>query len=518
MKFRNGTHAMAVCVLATGAILGATQAAGSTMTGAFDTGPAGAPQQFNPLTATAGYSWFNKYFGTLVLYNVDMSRIDGDLASDWTVSPDGRKITFRLRKDVKWQDGQKFTAKDVKFTLDLLKNPDLPNQFWARLSDIQSVDAPDDYTVVLNLDKPNLALLDALTNVMIVPQHALANVPVKDLRTASWWKTGPVGTGPYKWGKYVPDQYVELDANPQYYRGRPKVDTLINRYFKDDGAAVLALQSGDIQYSYMSLAQVRNTKSDKFRTVAGPSRVLNYVGLNFADPRFKDVRVRQALLMAIDRAALVKNLYAGQAKLANCVLTDSHYVPGNLNPYAFNPAAAKQLLAQAGWDKIAGQPIELLTYYSDPVSKNAMAVIQSMLAQVGVNVQPRFVDAPTYGELVRGGKFSMVYAGVTNGPDPDVLTSVLKSDYAPPRGYNVMRVNMPALDALMDQGRAESDVAKRPAIYQDVCRYTNANLPWLPILEANRFAGVSTHVQDFVWTPAPGGGRYMDHAERWSIK
>lgn len=518
MKIQIGARAFAAYVIAASAMLGMADAGAGTLTGAFDAGPGGAPQQFNPLIASAGYSWFNKYFGTLVLYNVEMNKISGDLASGWTIAPDGKTITFQMRPDVKWHDGQKFTAKDVKFTLDLLKNPDLPNQFWARLSDIQSVEVPNDNTVVLHLDKPNIALLDALTNVMIVPEHALAKIPVSDLRTTAWWKTEPVGTGPYKWGKYVPDQYVELDANPAYYRGRPKIDALVNRYFKDDGAAVLALQSGDIQYSYMSLAQVRNTKSDRFQTIAGPSRVVNYIGLNFQDPRFKDLRVRQAIMMAIDRADLIKNLYAGQAKIANCVLTDPQYVPSGLNPYAYNPAAAKKLLEEAGWSKIAGQPIELLTYYTDPVSKNAMAVIQSMLGAVGIVVQPRFVDAPSYGGLVRSGKFAMVFAGATNGPDPDVLSSALKSDYAPPRGYNIMHVNMPELDTLLDQGRAEVDLTKRPAIYQDMCRYTNANLPWLPMLEANRFAGVSNQVQNFVWTPAPGGGRYMEHAERWSIK
>ncbi|RAR53327.1 peptide/nickel transport system substrate-binding protein [Paraburkholderia unamae] len=518
MTVQARVRAIAAGAVAAASLFGAGEAPANTLTGAFDTGPAGAPQQFNPLTATAGYSWFNKYFGTLVLYNAEMTKIEGDLASDWNVSPDGKTITFHLRKGVKWQDGQPFTAKDVKFTLDLLKNPDLPNQFWARLADIQSVAVPDDNTVVLTLGKPNLALVDALTNVMIVPEHALASIPVKDLRTAAWWKTQPVGTGPFKWGKYVPDQYVELDANPGYYRGRPHIDALINRYFKDDGAAVLALQSGDIQYSYMSLAQVRNTKAERFRTIAGPSRVVNYVGVNFSDPRFKDLRVRQALLMAIDRAGLIKNLYAGQAQVANCVLTEPQYVPSNLKPYAYDPAAAKRLLDEAGWSKFAGQPIELLTYYTDPVSRNAMAVIQAMFAAVGVNVQPRFVDAPTYGELVRAGKFAMTFAGTTNGPDPDVLSSVLMSQYAPPRGYNLMRVNMPELDKLFDEGRAATDTAKRSSVYQDVCRYTNANLPWLPVLEANRFAGVSTQVQDFVWTPAPGGGRYMDHPERWSVK
>nr|CAQ51302.1 oligopeptide ABC transporter [bacterium AK-MB16] len=104
------------------------------LVGAFDLGPGGNPQKFNPLAASAGFTWYNKYFGTLALYDVGFEKISGDLAESWTMAPDGRLITFKLRKGVKWHDGKPFSAKDVKFTLELAKNPDSGSLFVARLT------------------------------------------------------------------------------------------------------------------------------------------------------------------------------------------------------------------------------------------------------------------------------------------------------------------------------------------------------------------------------------------------
>jgi len=222
--------------------------------------------------------------------------------------------------------------------------------------------------------------------------------------------------------------------------------------------------------------------------VSGPSHVLNYIGFNNSDPRFKDLRVRQAILLALDRQSIVKNIFAGTAELANCVLTLPKFVPADLNKYETNAAKAKSLLAEAGWEKLSGgDPVELLTYYSDQGSKDVMATIQSMLAAVGVKVNPRFVDPPTYAQIAESGEFSMVFAGQANGPDPSVLNSVLDSNYAPPRGLNRMRVSIPEVDKLIEAGKGESDDGKRSAIYQQLCRVTNAQLPWVPLWVANRF-------------------------------
>lgn len=500
-------------------VAGLGTASAQTFTGAFDVGPGGNPQKFNPLTASAGFSFYNKYFSTLTLYDVGLQKISGDLAENWSYAKDGKSLTIKLRKGVKWHDGQPLGAKDVKFTLDLVRNPEVASVFAGRLESVTNVQVVDERTVTLSLSGLDVSLPDAFTGIMILPEHLLGKTPAKDLRNSDWWKS-PVGSGPFKWTRYVPDQFVELEANKDFHRGKPKLAKLVNRYFKDGSSATIALRAGEIQYTYLTLDQVRENETTKaFNVVAGPSHVLNYIGFNNNDPRFKDIRVRQAILLALDRNALVKNLYSGNATIGNCVLTLPKYVPANIDKYETNVAKARALLAQAGWDSISrGEPVELVTYYSDQVSKDVMAALQSMLAQVGVKVAPRFVDAPTYGQLADAGKFAMVFAGQGNGPDPSVLNNVLDSSFTPPKGLNRMRVNIAELDTLIEAGRSEPDEAKRTEIYQQMCRLTNAQLPIIPLWVANRFGGFAKNAQNVVWTPAPGGGRYQDNPESWELR
>ncbi|MCV2370405.1 ABC transporter substrate-binding protein [Roseateles oligotrophus] len=516
-KRRNSLTIAAAIGLAAAASAGI--AAESTFIGAFDVGPAGNAQKFNPLTASAGFSFYNKYFSTLTLYDVGLQKVAGDLAQSWHYSADGKTLTIKLRQGVKWHDGKPLSARDVKFTLEMVQNPDMASVFASRLGAVADIKAADDATVVLALSAPDATLPDAFTNIMILPEHLLGKLAAKDLRSADWWKS-PVGTGPYKWNKYLPDQYVELTANASFYRGKPKLDKLINRYFKDGSSAAIALQAGEIQYSYLTLDQVReNEKNQAYKVVAGSSHVLNYIGVNKNDPRFKDVRIREAILLAIDRKAIVKSLYGGGATLGNCVLTMPKYVPADINHYETNVAQARTLLAQAGWDKLSkGEPIELLTYYNDQLSKDVVAALQFMLAQVGINLKPRFVDAPSFGPLVDAGKFSMVFAGSGNGPDPSALAPLLASAYAPPKGVNRMRVNSPEIDQLFQAGQRESDEGQRTEIYKNLCRVTNAQLPWIPLWVANRFGGFANNTQGVIWTPAPGGGRYQDLPETWSLR
>jgi peptide/nickel transport system substrate-binding protein len=145
-----------------------------------------------------------------------------------------------------------------------------------------------------------------------------------------------------------------------------------------------------------------------------------------------------------------------------------------------------------------------------------------MLAQVGINIVPRAVDAPTYNSIVLNAtpdvaQFQMVYAGLQNGPDAGSINVGLNEKQIPPAGPNVARVRMPDLTKALDSALAEPDSAKRDAAYQDVCKVMNTNLPWATLWVANRYGIVSTKVKDFVWTPAPGGGPYQANPQKWSI-
>ncbi|HWG83983.1 MAG TPA: ABC transporter substrate-binding protein [Deinococcales bacterium] len=512
------TAALTLGALAVGTTA-SSQVGTKTLVGGFDVGPGGTPGLFNPLTNTAGFTWLNKIYSTLVLYDVNFQRVQGDLASSWRVTTDGLKYTFTLRPNLTWHDGKPLTSEDVKFTLDLARNPEVGAIWQPRVESIRSVEAPNPATVVINLTRPNAALLDLLSQFMILPKHALGSVAPKDIRTSTWFSTSPIGSGPFKWSKYVPDQYNELDAFPGYWRGRPKLDKLVNRYFKEAGSAVIALRKGDIHFTYLSGDEVRGVRGDaNVRVIAGPSQVLNYVGFNNSDPRFKDLRVRQAFMYAIDRKTISDQLYNGAAVVQNCLYFLPKYQPAGLEAFEYNPEKAKQLLSEAGWDRIKGAPIEFLTYYGDQLSSDVQVAMQQMLAKVGIDVRPRRVDVPTYNQITSGNDFALVFAGLGVGPDPDTAVVALDSNNIPPKGGNRMKVVNPNFDRLFAQGQAETNTTKRNTVYQNICKEFNATLPWAPMWVAQRFGGVTKNVSGFVWTPAPGGGRYNDQAHLWTVR
>ena len=325
-----------------------------TITGGFDVGPGGFQGNFNPLAATGGFTWLNVYFEPLINYNADLTAIEGTLATEYSVNADKTEYTFKLARET-WHDGKPFTSKDVKFTVDLAKNGETGTVFAARLNAISSVETPDERTAVIKLSRPDAGLLATLTKLMILPEHALSGMTPKELATSTWWATKPIGTGPFKFKQYVTDQYVELTADEDYRLGRPKVARVINRYFKNPAAAVAALRAGEIQFTYVEPDDVPALKDTKsFRVIEGQSFVANYVGFNQQVPLWKDVRVRQAIMHAIDRQAIIDSLYGGAATVANCGYVAKQLVPEGLNPYKYDPAKAKALLAEAGWDKING--------------------------------------------------------------------------------------------------------------------------------------------------------------------
>lgn len=285
------------------------------------------------MTATAGFTWLNTYYEPLVIYNSDLTAIVGALASDFEVSSDSLSYTFRL-VDATWHDGEPFTSEDVKFTLELAKNPESGGLFAARLADIASVETPDEHTAVVTLSKPNSAILSVLGYVMMLPEHALSEIPVAEIGKNAWWSTTPISTGPFRFVRYVSDQYVELEAFEDYRGGRPKVDRLINRYFANPAAAVAALKAGEIQFSFVEPDDALTFEGDAdFRVIEGDSFVVNYVGFNHRAGIWDDLRVRRAVMHAIDRDAIISSIFGGAAKRADCGYVADQLVPEGLDAY-----------------------------------------------------------------------------------------------------------------------------------------------------------------------------------------
>lgn len=525
MRRLSRLSAIALAALVTTAAVPAfaAPAQAATLSGGFDVGPGGFQGNFNPLAATAGFTWLSIYYEPLITYDEKLQKVVGVLAQSYEVSPDQLTYTFKL-VDAKWHDGKPFTAKDAKFTMGLATNAKTGSVLAARLKAVSSAEAPDDHTLVIKLSAPTASILDTLTKVMMLPEHALASIPADQLAKNTWWSTTPIGTGPFKFTKYVSDQYVELAANTDYRGGKPALERVINRYFADPAAAIAALRAGEIQFTYVDANDVPTFKDNKaFKVIEGNSFVVNYLGFNHDSPIWKDVRVRKAVMYAINRDAIIKSLYGGAAKPANCAYVAEQLVPTEIDSYAYDPEKAKKLLEEAGWDEINGsKPITVLTYYTTPLATNVLAAVQAMLAQIGINIVPRAVDTPTYNSIVLNpqpdvSQFQMVYAGLQNGPDAGSINVGLNEKQIPPAGPNVVRARMPELNTTLDAALGETDSAKRNARYQDVCKVMNSNLPWATLWVANRYGIVSTKVQNFVWTPAPGGGPYKTDPQKWSM-
>lgn len=510
------------------------ESAEKVIIGAFDQGPGGYPERFDNFNATAGHYVFELYLSKLVRYcDTTLSKLCGDLAESWEISPDGKTITFNLR-DAKWHDGTTVTADDVAFTLQTQLIPGASRYSGAfsavqgaqdfsegKAPSVSGIQVVDPKTIKIVLDQPSASLLDTLSFIGIVQKKQWEGVNMAENSKSDIWKTNIIGSGPFKFSQYVPGQYTEYVAFDDYYGGRPQVDKIINRYFPEPGTAAIALQKGEIDFTYVTIDELQQLKDNPdLNIISGPSLVNLSLSFNTKlVPAFNDKRVRQAVMHAIDRETIIETLWRGSAKPSNCFYSPGGpYDAPNPNPYEYDPQKAKDLLKEANFNGDEVGELELFTYYGDQLSKDTMAVIAEQLAAVGIKTRLRFVDVPTFiSEFYTDDpKWGMAYAGSGNGPEPDNIYSTHHSSQAWPKGSNMTPINNAELDALLDAGRVESDPAKRQQIYQQVCQLLNEEVFFAYLMESTRFGAASKKLGNFIYTPSPGGGRYLAYPERWT--
>lgn len=502
--------------------------------GAFDQGPGGFPERFDHFNATAGHYVFELYLSKLVRYcDTTLSSICGDLAESWELSPDGKTLTFKLR-DAKWHDGTTVTADDVAFTLQtqLIKGAGRYSGFFSSIqgaqdfsegkaSSVTGIQVVDPKTIRIVLDRPNAALLDTLSFIGIIQKKQWEGVNMAENAKSDIWKTNIIGSGPFKFSKYVPGQYTEYVAFEDYYGGKPKVSKIINRYFPEPGTAAIALQKGEIDFTYVTIDELQQLQDNPdINIISGPSLVNLSLAFNRRlVPAFEDKRVRQAMLHAIDRKAIIESLWKGSAKPSNCFYSPGGpYDAPSPNPYEYDPQRAEELLKEANFDGSAVGELELLTYYNDQLSKDTLAVIAEQLSAVGIKTRLRFVDVPTFNSEFYSAdpKWGIAFIGAGNGPEPDNIYTTHHSSEEWPKGRNIDPIRSAELDKLLDAGRSEIDPATRQQIYQQVCQLLNQEAMRGYLMESIRFGAASKKLGNFIYTPSPGGGRYLAYPERWT--
>ena len=399
------------------------------------------------------------------------------------ISADGRTLTYHLRHDVRWHDGVPFTSRDVAFSYRAIMNPanNVPNRHGYDY--IASVSTPDRFTVVFHMKRPFGPAITTLFSdnqpSPILPEHLLGREP--NLNRVPF-NDHPVGTGPYSFVRWSRSDSIELAANDAYYLGRPKIARLSVRFIPDESSMINLVRTHEIdlftEASVNGYAQMR-TIPNVVTTLSDAHAAANVL-LNNTRPELRDVRVRQAIAAAIDKAAIVKKYLAGAGSVATADLPSFMWASDQQVPViAYDPAHARALLRQAGFvpapDGVVskdGRRLSLEFAYAQNVITSRLIVvgIQAYLRAVGIDVSVKGYSSQQMfagygaGGIFQNGNFDLAWYTMTLGVDPDSSGRFTCGAF-PPHGQNYSRYCNPAMDAAQKAGLSTSNEAARKVAY-----------------------------------------------------
>jgi peptide/nickel transport system substrate-binding protein len=473
-------------------------------------GSIGDAQRLIPMLASDGASgeisgWI---FNGLVKYDKKINLV-GDLAESFTASPDCRKVTFKLRKGVKWQDGPEFTSADVLFTYQKATDPKVATPYSGDFERVEKIEAPDPYTIQVTYKEPFAPGL-ASWGMGIIPKHLLDNA---DLNTSEFNRK-PVGTGPYRMKEWATGQKIVLTANETYFEGKPRVEEYVYRIIPDNATMFLELKAGGLDFMGLNPLQFqRQTETAYFKQFFNkyryPAFAYTYMGYNLLDPRFKDKRVRQAIAYATNRQSVINGVLFGIGRPATQpVPPESWAYNPDVPKYDYNPEKAKQLLAEAGWkdtnnDGILdkdGQPFAftLMTNQGNEERAKTAEIIQQDLKKVGIQVEIRVLEWQAFlHQFIDKKKFEAIILGWSLGRDPDAY-DIWHSSKTKEGEFNFVSYNNPEVDRLLLEGRKTCDQEQRKKIYNRIHALIAEDQPYtflyypdaLPVLH-KRFKGIS---------------------------
>ena len=423
----------------------------------------------------ASFQIIDLLYNGLVRYDNDLG-IEGDLAESWTVSPDGLEITFTLRRNVKWHDGEECTAADVRFTYELYVDPSTPTAYAEDFRQVSDFTVIDDYTIKVRYAEPFAPALISWST-PILPRHLLEG---KDVVTSPLARH-PVGTGPYRFRDWVTGDKIVLEANDSYWEGRPNIDRYVFRVIPDTATMFLELKAGNVDWMGLDpLQYTRQTETGYFTDNFRKHRYLNfqytYLGFNLQKPLFQDRRVRQALAYAIDKKELIDIVLLGLGEAAT-----GHYKPGTwvFNPdvkkYDFSPIRAVTLLAEAGWSDSDGDgwldrdgekfAFTIITNQGNKRRSRSAEIIKEKLKGVGIDVSIRIIEwAAFLKNFVRPRNFDALILGWSTTPDPDAY-DVWHSSKTGPDELNHVSFRNAEVDELLERGRRSFDRDERREAY-----------------------------------------------------
>lgn len=444
-------------------------------------------------------------FNRLMIYD-DEGTLQPELAESWEFDADNLVLTLTLRQGVKFHDGEDFTADDVIFTFDTIKNEDTDTGKRSNLQvagEFVTWEKNDDFTVTITSPEPFAPLLFSLNQIGIIPEHILS--ASSDINTDAFNKA-PIGTGFYKLSEWQSDQFMRFEANTEYWGGAPNNDGAVVFFHADTEVGSAALDAGDIDLMFTP-PEIQPRYEDN-----ADFTLHNYVyftpitvAFNHKHPILSDVNVRMAIAMAIDKQTLTDTVTKGRGIVANNQYADTGPLDryndyDNVAPIEFDPEGAMALLDESGYtmgtDGIRVSPdgerlsFNIITYSGFEEYVNDQVILQEMLGDIGIEITPQVVEYAT---------LEGMWADENDDPanraleleewphpfefDPDVYPE-LHSDNIPPNGFNYMWFEDDQVDELITRGRTTTDPDERVEIYKELDQRRAELLPVVQLYNA----------------------------------
>jgi len=414
-----------------------------------------------------------------------------DVAEKWE-TPDDKTIVFHLNPKAKFHNGQPVKAADVKWTYDSLMAADFISSKKSGYASVDHIEAPDEHTIIFKLKEANAGIFDNLT-LGILPTGADTNT----------YKTKPIGCGPYKVIDYRADDRVELESFDDWHLGAPHIKHVTVRIIPDATTRMLEMKRGTLNFEVnaISFENVHEfiDKPD-FKVVKSSGSVYQYIAFNLHDPALSKKEVRHAFAHAIDRERIIRDIQRGYAEPTESMLAKGHWArPDNLPSYPYDPAKAKQLLAQAGYPN--GLSVVFRTS-TDAEANSRAQVIQQMVKQAGIDMKIQSNETSTFLADIGKGNFQL-YSLSRNGiQDPDFYYILFYSKNVPPEGQNRGFYANPRIDELLLKGRSTFDRAKRKPTYEEIQKILADDLPYISLYLQNNVAVMRSNIDGYVQYPA----------------
>lgn len=438
------------------------------------------PSRLNPILAndSASSEISDWLFNGLFKYDKDGTPTV-DLAKSYEFKTPTHLI-IKLREDVLWHDNVKFTSKDVIFTYEKIIDPKVFNSIKSNFQQVKSVKALDDYTIEVIYSQAYFKALETWM-VGILPYHILKDE--KDLMTSSFNKN-PIGTGSYKLKEFKTAQDIELIANENYFEGKPKIDKILYKFLPDPNTSFLYLKQKNLDIGGLSPMQINRQIDDTFKKnytiIQKPSFAYTYLGFNLKDEKFKDIRIRQALSLAIDRQELVDILFFGYGQICNGpFLPNSFAFNDNIKAITQNIEKAKALLKEAGYDENNPFTFELVTNTGNDIRINTAQILQYQLQKAGVIMKIRVMEWQAFlNTVVHPRNFETVLLGWALALMPDAYP-LWHSSSDKLGGFNLVSYKNEKVDKLIEKGSETIDKNELGKIYKELFQIISDDLPYL---------------------------------------